>query len=100
MKGWTSTVVAAALAAVVARPATVAAASQPAGEPQDARPAAPVPAPTPTPAPYRLDESIVVRGVRAEDRTPVTKTDIGREQIAAANRGQEMPFLLTSTRRR
>ena len=85
MKGWTRTVVTAALAAVVARPALVAAAG------------APQPAPTPTPAPYRLDESIVVQGVRAEDRTPVTKTEIGREQIEAASRGQEMPFLLAST---
>jgi len=41
-----------------------------------------------------LTEAVVVRAVRADERTPVTKTDIGREEIEAANRGQEMPFLL------
>jgi iron complex outermembrane receptor protein len=99
MKGWTRTVVTAALAAAVARPAAVAAAGKPQteGESQAATQAAPAPAPTPTPTPYRLDESIVVQGVRAEERTPVTKTEISREQIEAASRGQEMPFLLAST---
>jgi iron complex outermembrane receptor protein len=36
----------------------------------------------------------VVQAVRADERTPVTKSDIEREAIEAANRGQEMPFLL------
>ncbi len=57
----------------------------------------PAPAPTPTPAPVRLREDLVVRAVRAEERTPVTKTDIGKEQIELVNRGQEMPFLLATT---
>ena len=64
-------------------------------------PAAPAPAPSPTPGPtpgpIRLDESIVVQAVRAEERTPVTKTDVGREAIEQENRGQETPFLLAST---
>jgi len=44
--------------------------------------------------PLRLAEDVVVRAVRADERTPVTKTNIDREQIEAVNRGQEMPFLL------
>jgi iron complex outermembrane receptor protein len=48
----------------------------------------------PTPAPIRLSEEVVVQAVRAEERTPVTKTDIAREAIDLVNRGQEMPFLL------
>ncbi|MCG6923048.1 MAG: TonB-dependent receptor [Acidobacteria bacterium] len=44
--------------------------------------------------PLRLTEDVVVQAVRAEERTPVTKTNIGREQIEAVNRGQEMPVLL------
>ena len=47
--------------------------------------------------PLHLSENVVVRAVRAEKRTPVTKTDIGREQVEAVNRGQEMPFLLGPT---
>ena len=30
---------------------------------------------------YRLSEDVVVQAVRAEERTPVTKTDIGREDL-------------------
>jgi iron complex outermembrane receptor protein len=48
-------------------------------------------------APLRLSEDVVVQAVRAEERTPVTKTDIGRESVEALSRGQEMPFLLAST---
>ena len=48
----------------------------------------------PTPVPVRLSEDVVVQAVRAEERTPVTKTDIAREAIDLVNRGQEMPFLL------
>jgi iron complex outermembrane receptor protein len=55
------------------------------------------PNPTPTPGTIRLDESVVVQAVRAEERTPVTKTDVGRETIEQANRGQETPFLLAAT---
>ena len=47
--------------------------------------------------PLHLTENVVVRAVRAEERSPVTKTDIDREQIEAVNRGQEMPFLLGPT---
>ena len=47
--------------------------------------------------PLHLSEDVVVRAVRAEERTPVTKTDIDRAQIEAVNRGQEMPFLLGPT---
>ena len=38
-----------------------------------------------------------MQAVRAEERTPVTKTDIGRDAIDLVNRGQEMPFLLGAT---
>lgn len=47
--------------------------------------------------PPRLREHVVVQGVRAEERTPVTKTEIDRADLEAVNRGQEMPFLLGST---
>ncbi len=49
------------------------------------------------PRPLHLTEDVVVRAVRAEERAPVTKTDIDAEQIDAVNRGQEMPFLLGPT---
>jgi iron complex outermembrane recepter protein len=55
------------------------------------------PATPPSPAsqgPMRLSEEVVVQAVRAEERTPVTKTDIEGEEIQLVNRGQEMPFLL------
>ena len=76
---------------------TVAAIHGRAASAQEAAPPAGPPAPTPTPEPVRLHESVVVQGVRAEERTPVTKTDVGRETIEAASRGQEMPFLLATT---
>jgi len=63
------------------------------GAPADAPPLATAAAS----GPVRIDEKVVVQAVRAEDRTPVTKTDVGREAIEAANRGQETPFLLAST---
>ena len=47
--------------------------------------------------PFRLREDVVVQAVRAEERTPVTKTDVGRDEIQTLNRGQEMPFLLAAT---
>lgn len=56
----------------------------------------PSPSASPTPAPTRLREDVVVHAVRADERTPVTKTDIDREAIDAANRGQEMPYLLAA----
>lgn len=45
----------------------------------------------------RLTDEIVVQAVRAESATPVTKTDLDKAAIAAANYGQEMPFLLNRT---
>jgi iron complex outermembrane receptor protein len=45
----------------------------------------------------RLSEEVVVQAVRAEERTPVTKTDVSRDEIDLVNRGQEMPFLLGTT---
>ena len=75
----------------------VAAAAASAQTPEPAPQPTPTPRPTPTPQPYRLSEQVVVQAVRAEERTPVTKTDLGREAIDTANRGQEMPFLLAST---
>jgi iron complex outermembrane receptor protein len=74
-----------------------AAQSAPAQEPAAPPPTAPPAAPTPPPGPVRLDEKVVVQAVRAEERTPVTKTDVGRAAIESANRGQETPFLLAST---
>ena len=55
------------------------------------------PAPAADAGPVRLSEEVVVQAVRAEERTPVTKTDIGRDAIELVNRGQEMPFLLGAT---
>lgn len=43
--------------------------------------------------PRRVEE-IVVQAVRADADTPVTKTDVSREEIAKRNMGQEMPYLL------
>ncbi len=57
-----------------------------------AQPAPPAPSPA-----FRLSEEVVVQAVRAEERTPVTKTDIGRDAIDLLNRGQEIPFLLGAT---
>jgi len=47
----------------------------------------------PEPIPRRVEE-IVVQAVRADADTPVTKTDVSREEIAKENVGQEMPALL------
>jgi iron complex outermembrane receptor protein len=86
MSGWRRTL----LAEVVA----LAASAQWAGAAPQAATAAPGGS---SPPAIRLDESVVVQAVRAEERTPVTKTDIGREAIESASRGQETPFLLAST---
>jgi iron complex outermembrane receptor protein len=67
----------------------------PAEQAQPATPAAPTPASSG--GPFRLSEEVVVQAVRAEERTPVSKTDIGRDAIELVNRGQEMPFLLGAT---
>jgi iron complex outermembrane receptor protein len=42
----------------------------------------------------RRFEEVVVQAVRADADTPVTKTDVTREEIAKRNMGQEMPYLL------
>lgn len=47
--------------------------------------------------PVRLTEGVVVQAVRAEERAPVTKTNIQRDHIEAVNRGQEIPFILGPT---
>lgn len=47
----------------------------------------------PAPVPHRFEE-IVVQAVRADADTPVTKTDVPREELAKKNVGQEMPALL------
>ncbi len=46
-----------------------------------------------TPVP-RKSEEIVVRAVRADPETPVTKTNLSREEIETRNTGQEMPDIL------
>ncbi|HSB60516.1 MAG TPA: TonB-dependent receptor, partial [Vicinamibacteria bacterium] len=46
---------------------------------------------------YRLSEEVVVQAIRADARAPVTKKDIGREEIELAYHGQEVPFLLKHT---
>jgi iron complex outermembrane receptor protein len=75
--------------------------SGPPGPPTEAKgapqtpPAAAQPQPRPPAgAAIHLDEEVVVQAVRADERTPVTKTDLERGQIELVNRGQEMPFLL------
>lgn len=50
-------------------------------------------APTP-PASPRFSETIVVSAIRAEEKTPVTKTDIPREEIEESYHGQDVPLLL------
>ena len=87
------------LASLVARPAGASPADTGAvAAPATAAQAPPAPpAPAPDAGPVRLSEEVVVQAVRAEERTPVTKTDIGRDAIDLVNRGQEMPFLLGAT---
>ena len=41
-----------------------------------------------------LAETITVSGIRAEDPIPVTKTDIGRQEIEQRYHGQDVPLLL------
>jgi iron complex outermembrane receptor protein len=44
-----------------------------------------------------LAESIVVSGIRAEERTPVTKSDVDRGTIERDYYGQDIPLLLRDT---
>ena len=55
------------------------------------------PAPQTATVPVHLSEEVVVQAVRADERTPVTKTDVDHDAIELVNRGQEMPFLLGAT---
>ncbi|MRR12787.1 hypothetical protein EG835_10080, partial [bacterium] len=48
----------------------------------------------PSPKIPRRTEEVVVQAVRADADTPVTKTDVSREELAEKNVGQEMPALL------
>jgi len=43
---------------------------------------------------YRISEQVVVQAIRAGERTPVTKKDIGPEEIERLDYGQEMPLLV------
>jgi len=42
-------------------------------------------------------QEVVVTGLRADDRTPATFTNISRQEIAPRNTGQDIPFLLNLT---
>lgn len=42
-------------------------------------------------------EQIVVTATRATDNTPVAHTELGKEQLAKINFGQDIPYLLTLT---
>ena len=44
-----------------------------------------------------LREAIVVSGIRAEEKTPVTKSDIDQETIEKDYYGQDIPLLLRDT---
>ena len=46
-------------------------------------------------SPY--SESIVVSAIRADDETPVTKTDIPKKEIEEQYHGQDVPLLLRDT---
>jgi iron complex outermembrane recepter protein len=44
-----------------------------------------------------ISESVVVEAIRADDVTPVTTTNLTREEIRSDYRGQDVPALLTTT---
>jgi len=50
-----------------------------------------------TVGPLRLQDDVVVQAIRAESRSPVTKTDIAREDLERLDYGQELPVLLKQT---
>src|SRR5436853_3526020 len=52
---------------------------------------------TPPPAKAKLEESIVVSGIRADETTPVTKSNIERVDIARDYHQQDIPLLMTET---
>jgi iron complex outermembrane receptor protein len=75
--------------------AAAAHADEPPKPPASAEPAATEVPAGEKPAPVaRRTEEIVVQAVRADVDTPVTKTDVTREELAKENSGQEMPALL------
>lgn len=47
--------------------------------------------------PPALEESIVVSGIRAEEVTPVTKTNVDRAEIEQKNHQQDIPLLVRDT---
>jgi iron complex outermembrane recepter protein len=49
------------------------------------------------PAPQPFTESMVVTAIRAEEETPVTKTDMPAEEIEKRYHGQDVPLLLRET---
>ena len=51
----------------------------------------------PPPAKPKLEESIVVSGIRADETTPVTKSNIDRAEIARDYHNQDIPLLMTET---
>ena len=42
-------------------------------------------------------QPVEVRALRAGEKAPFTKTDIGKAQIEQTNIGQDLPFLLNQT---
>ncbi len=42
-------------------------------------------------------EPLEIKSIRATDKTPFTKTDINKQQLAKTNLGQDLPFLLNQT---
>ena len=49
-----------------------------------------------TPSPFFL-QPLELKSVRASDKAPFAKTNIGKEQIVKTNLGQDIPFLLDQT---
>lgn len=47
--------------------------------------------------PPKFEENIVVAGIRAEPETPVTKSDLTRDEIEKTYYGQDIPLLLRET---
>lgn len=46
---------------------------------------------------FFMQEGVEVYGIRADEKTPTTYTDISEEDIEKMNYGQDLPFLLQST---
>ncbi|MEX1190806.1 MAG: TonB-dependent receptor [Brumimicrobium sp.] len=46
---------------------------------------------------FFMQEGIEVQGIRADEKTPTTYTNVDREEIEKKNYGQDLPFLLQST---